>query len=90
MANVSVNIMDFVILGEEKRYVQIGTVMTDENYRNQGLSRTLIKKILKEWENKCQGIYLYANNSVLNFYPKFGFSVCSEYQYSTFIQDLHE
>ncbi|WP_315119727.1 GNAT family N-acetyltransferase [uncultured Clostridium sp.] len=82
VSNVSVNIMDFLILGEQKRYVQIGTVMTDEDYRGQGLSRALMEVVLKEWEDKCDLIYLFANDSVLDFYPKFGFSKCDEYQYS--------
>ena len=82
VSNVSVNIMDFLILGEQKRYVQIGTVMTDEDYRGQGLSRVLMELVLKEWEYKCDLIYLFANDSVLDFYPKFGFDVCNEYQYS--------
>jgi ribosomal protein S18 acetylase RimI-like enzyme len=82
VSNVSVNIMDFLILGEQKRYVQIGTVMTDEDYRGQGLCRALMEIVLKEWENKCDLIYLFANDSVLDFYPKFGFNVCDEYQYS--------
>ncbi|MFX0548535.1 GNAT family N-acetyltransferase [Hathewaya histolytica] len=82
VSNVSVNIMDFFILGEQKRYVQIGTVMTDEKYREQGLSRALMEIVLKEWEDKCDLIYLFANDSVLDFYPKFGFDICSEYQYS--------
>ncbi|MBU5675464.1 GNAT family N-acetyltransferase [Alkaliphilus sp. MSJ-5] len=82
VSNVSVNIIDFLILGEQKRYVQIGTVMTDEDYRGQGLSRALMEVVLKEWEDKCDLIYLFANDSVLDFYPKFGFDVCNEYQYS--------
>lgn len=82
VSNVSVNIMDFFILGEKKKYVQIGTVMTDEEYRGQGLCRVLIELVLKEWEDKCDLIYLFANDSVLDFYPKFGFEVCDEYQYS--------
>lgn len=82
ISNVSVNIMDFLILGEQKRYVQIGTVMTDEEYRGQGLSRALMEVVLKEWEDRCDLIYLFANDSVLNFYSKFGFDVCNEYQYS--------
>ncbi len=82
VSNVSVNIMDFFILGEQKRYVQIGTVMTDEDYRGQGLSRALMEVVLKEWEDKCDLIYLFANDSVLDFYPKFGFDVYNEYQYS--------
>lgn len=82
VANVSVNVMDFLILGEEKRFVQIGTVMTDEEYRGQGFSRTLMEIVLKEWQDKCDLIYLFANDSVLDFYPKFGFELCNEYQYS--------
>lgn len=82
VSNVSVSIIDFLILGEQKRYIQIGTVMTDEDYRGQGLSRALMELVLKEWEDKCDLIYLFANDSVLDFYPKFGFEVCNEYQYS--------
>lgn len=32
-ANVSVNRTDFVLDGEKKRFIQLGTVMTDERYR---------------------------------------------------------
>src|ERR1700721_111363 len=45
VANVSVHIMDFNTFSEQKRYVQIGTVMTDEAYRNRQLSRFLMEKI---------------------------------------------
>lgn len=82
VSNVSVSIIDFLILEEQKRYIQIGTVMTDEDYRGQGLCRALMELILKEWEDKCDLIYLFANDSVLDFYPKFGFEICDEYQYS--------
>ena len=82
VANVSVSIMKINILGEEKNYIQIGTVMTDEEYRNQGLSRFLMEEVLHEWENKCDCIYLFANDTVLDFYPKFGFERVYEYQCS--------
>lgn len=82
VANVSVSIMDFLILGEKKRYIQIGTVMTESEYRGRGLCKTLMENILKEWEDKCDLIYLFANDSVLEFYPKFGFVKTSEYQCS--------
>jgi len=39
LANVSVNQMNFNIIGKNYSAVQIGTVMTDENYRCQGLCR---------------------------------------------------
>jgi GNAT superfamily N-acetyltransferase len=82
ISNVSVSIMDFFLMGEKKRFIQIGTVMTDKEYRKQGLSRYLMEKVLEEWKDKCDLIYLFANNSVLDFYPKFGFSSVPEYQYS--------
>lgn len=82
IANVSVNIIDTIIEGKERRFIQLGTVMTDKNYRNKGLSRFLIEKIIKEWEDKSYLIYLYANDSVTSFYPKFGFEVNNEYKYS--------
>lgn len=82
VANVSVSIMKINILEEEKNYIQIGTVMTDERYRNQGLARFLTEKVLSEWENKCDCIYLFANDTVLDFYPKFGFERVYEHRYS--------
>lgn len=80
MTNVSVNIMDFKVLGEEKRFIQLGTVMTEERYRGKGLSKALLNKVIEEWEDKCEFIYLFANDTVLNFYPKFGFKKYNQYQ----------
>lgn len=81
VANASVNIMDTVWQGEEKRYIQIGTVMTDPAYRQQGLCRKLIEKILDDWKGKSDCVYLFANNTVLDLYPKFGFVPADEHQY---------
>lgn len=80
VANVSVNIMDFNVLGVKRRYIQLGTVMTDEDYRNRHLSAFLMERVLQEWNEKCELIYLYANGSVLGFYPKFGFDRVREYE----------
>lgn len=82
VANASVNRMDTVWQGVPKCYIQIGTVMTDPAYRNRGLSKRLIEEILADWKDRCDGIYLYANDTVLDFYPKFGFERGWEYQYS--------
>lgn len=54
--------------------------MTDENYRKKGLNRILMEKVLSEWKSKCDMIYLYANDSVLDFYLKFGIVPVEEYQ----------
>lgn len=82
IANVSVSLMEFVHCREKKLFIQLGTVMTAEAYRNRGLIRRLIEEIFKDYENKADGFFLFANDSVLEFYPKFGFQKMEEYQYS--------
>ncbi|MFJ7935760.1 GNAT family N-acetyltransferase [Sporosarcina sp. NPDC096371] len=88
VSHITVSVIDFMVLGEKKRFVQLGTVMTDEQYRNQGLSRVLLEKVLVEWKDHGDMIYLYANDSVLDFYPKFGFVPVDEYQASTTVTPI--
>lgn len=88
VSHITVSAIDFIVLGEKKRFIQLGTVMTDEQYRNQGLSRVLLNKVLEEWENNCDMIYLYANDSVVDFYPKFGFVAVDEYQASLKVSNI--
>ncbi|WP_100406976.1 GNAT family N-acetyltransferase [Bacillus solitudinis] len=83
VANVSINSIDLIIHGKQHRALQVGTVMTHPDYRNKGLSSRLLCKVLEEYKNTCDFIYLFANQSVLDFYPKFGFERVEEYQYST-------
>lgn len=80
VANVSVNKFFIMYNGKLNRAIQLGTVMTDEEYRNKGLIRKLMDKILKEYED-YDLIYLFANKSVLDFYPKFGFKRVIEGKY---------
>lgn len=82
VANIFANIFHMTLFGVSKCYIQLGTVMTDNDYRNQGLSRFLMENIIRDWQDKCDAIYLYANDSVLDYYPKFGFEKSYEYQYS--------
>ncbi|GAA4806899.1 GNAT family N-acetyltransferase [Litoribaculum gwangyangense] len=88
VSNVSINKIEFVIEGARKLGIQIGTVMTDEKYRNRGLNKYLMERILPEWKDRSDFVYLFANDSVLDFYPKFGFKVAEEYQHSKII-DKH-
>ena len=81
LANVSVSPMLFLENGETKRYIQLGTVMTCKSCRNQGLIRRLIQEIQKDYEGKADGWFLFANESVLDFYPKFGFRRSEEFEY---------
>ena len=81
-ANVSANridAMEFLRFGERKRYVQLGTVMTAPAHRGKGLARSLMEAVLDDWGRTCDGVYLYANGTVLEFYPKFGFVPAREH-----------
>lgn len=80
VANVSVNRMDFTMGKQKKRYVQLGTVMTKPEYRNRGYIRALMNQIQNDYAD-CAGFFLWANDSVLDFYPKFGFQPCKEYRF---------
>ncbi len=82
VANVSVNKTEMLLDGVHKRFLQLGTVMTDEKYRNRGLCRTIMEQIEAEYQGRTDGVYLFANDSAAGFYPKFGFRKAVEYQYS--------
>jgi predicted acetyltransferase len=82
ISNVSVSKIEFIIENEKKLGIQIGTVMTDKEYRNRGLNKFILEQVINEWKEQCDFIYLFANNSVLDFYPKFGFEKIEEYQCS--------
>lgn len=86
VANVSVNRMDFSVNGERKQFIQLGTVMTEEAYRNRGFIRRLLEEIEADFREKSDGCYLFANDSVLAFYPKFGFHQAAEYRYRKTVQ----
>lgn len=81
VSNISVNLMRFRIDDVDKNYIQLGTVMTDQAYRNQGLNRSIMERILAEYRDQVDGIYLFANDSVLNYYPKYGFRPVTETEY---------
>lgn len=82
VSGVAVNIINTKWENKAKHYVQLGTVMTAREYRGRGLSRWLVERVLEEWEDKSDAVYLFANDSVLDFYPKFGFEKALEYQCS--------
>lgn len=82
VSNISVNRMEVAWKGKIRNYIQLGTIMTAPEYRGQGLSRYLMEEVLKDWKDKADAIFLFANQSVLDFYPKFGFERQAQYQYS--------
>ena len=65
--------MRYVINGKERSGYQIGAVATHADHRNRGLARSLMNKVLGELDTPNQPVILFANSSVLDFYPRFGF-----------------
>ena len=82
ISNVSANRMKFMQNGVLKNYIQIGTAMTDPAYRGQGLAAKLMRHVIDEYENKCDGIYLFGDLSALGFYEKLNFKITNQYRYS--------
>ena len=78
IANVSINPMTFSENGILHHYIQVGTVMTDSAFRGQGLCRLLMEAVEKDWADRAEAIYLFANDTVLDFYPRFGFQRVQE------------
>ncbi|WP_427110527.1 GNAT family N-acetyltransferase [Lysinibacillus xylanilyticus] len=81
IANASISKMTVLVNGKEYKAIQIGTVMTHPNYRNKGLARKLMDHIIDIYQDQYEFIYLFANETVLDFYPKFGFSKVQESRY---------
>lgn len=66
---------------EQKTVMQLGTVMTDPNYQNQGLNRFLMERITTDFKDKIEGVFLFANDTVLDYYPKFNLVPVSELEH---------
>ncbi|BBH24323.1 GNAT family acetyltransferase [Paenibacillus baekrokdamisoli] len=82
ISNVSISKMNLMISGKNKSAIQIGTVMTHPDFRGNGLSRQLMNHVLETYQDECEVFYLFANDSVHHFYPKFGFTAMSESHFS--------
>jgi ribosomal protein S18 acetylase RimI-like enzyme len=72
VASVSLTRMSVVLGGCEVRGWQLGAVGTDPNYRGRGLQHSLMQHALAQPEADDL-VFLFANEQVLGFYPRFGF-----------------
>jgi len=88
VSGVAVCINELTWQNQDKCYVQISTVMTLPEYRGKGLSRWLMDYVLHEWEGMCDAVYLLANDSVVDYYPKFGFAEFTEYDFTVPIKKI--
>ena len=80
-ANVSVNRTDLVFGGKRYHILQLGTVMTAPEHRGKGYGRAIMDYIEKTYAD-VDGIYLFANDTVVDYYPRFGFRPAREMAYS--------
>ncbi len=81
-SNVSLSKLDVVINGEEKKAIQLATVGTLDEYRGKGLSRYLIEMVLNDYKDDYDFFFLSANDTVVDFYPRFGFKRILEYKFT--------
>jgi GNAT superfamily N-acetyltransferase len=86
IANVGATPLEIFINGERRRGVQIGTVGTLPEERSRGLSRQLMEHVIRKYERESDIFFLFANETVLDFYPKFGFKRSYESIYRYFVQ----
>lgn len=78
VANVSITKLDVWLQGQLIPAIQFATVGTRPEYRKQGLSRILMHKVFEDFAEENPLYFLFANDSVLDFYPKFGFRLVEE------------
>ncbi|WP_366247732.1 GNAT family N-acetyltransferase [Terribacillus aidingensis] len=82
VANVSVSALTVHINQQKTKAVQIGTVMTDPAYQNQGLATQLLQRVMQQYETDTDLIYLFSRPGVENFYEKLGFTAVQEKLFS--------
>ncbi len=81
VAAIAVSRFTALYAGERRRYVELGTVMTDPGHRRRGLARWLMHRVLSEWQEHCDAVFLFANDAAKDFYPQFGFVAADEYEH---------
>lgn len=76
VSNIGVSRQKILVRGDELTGIQIGAVGTIPDYRGKGLSRILMEHILQKYGETADLFFLYADEDVFDFYPKFGFRRC--------------
>ena len=82
VSGVGVMRMDLIVHGRPQTGWQIGAVATAPAWRGKGLSRCLLETVLAHLDALGEApVFLFANSSVLDFYPRFGFRRVIQQQY---------
>ena len=78
VASASLQRMELIVAGQRVRGWQFGAVGTLPGHRARGLQRELIPRAL-ELAGPDDLVFLFANDLVTRFYPRFGFKLMTEY-----------
>ncbi len=81
VSNVSVTVMNILLDGKEIDGIQFATVGTLPEYRMRGLSRYLMDYVLNKYNKETRFFFLFANEDVIDFYPRFGFKRYREVEF---------
>lgn len=81
VASVSVMRTPAFAAGREVRGAQLGAVGCIPEARGQGLMRPLLQDVVARVEPEAELLWLYANDAVLDFYPRFGFRRVQESEF---------
>lgn len=85
VSNVSYHLFDYEKDNKKYSAMQIGTVMTHPDHRHQGLLAKLMNEVLTD--HPVDVVYLFGNEEVMDFYPKFGFESLVHLKYKTKVTD---
>jgi ribosomal protein S18 acetylase RimI-like enzyme len=80
VASASLMRMDLVLGGAPVRGWQLGAVGTLPEYRRRGLQREILSRLLAH-PGPRDLVFLFANDTVLEFYPRFGFERVAEQRF---------
>lgn len=80
VANASLQRMRVVLNGRELRGWQLGAVGVLPEFRGRGLQHRIMERLMQVPEQDDL-VYLFANDTVLEFYPRFGFERAIEHLY---------
>ncbi|MFO1444990.1 GNAT family N-acetyltransferase [Bacillus sp. Bva_UNVM-123] len=79
VANVSAFPLAMIINGELKNCMGIQSVMTDPDYRKNGLMKVLVQKMLNDIDHTSEGAFLFTSSPQL--YTPFGFKEVKQYYF---------
>jgi len=85
VANVSLSRMELIVEGALSTAWQVGTVGVIPAFRGRGLMNEVMPRMLASTESDAF-LFLFANENVLEFYPKYGFRPVPEALFGTTCQ----